>query len=298
MIEFQLEQLRTLVAVIDESTFDAAAARLHVTPSAISQRIKAMEQAAGRVLVQRTAPVSATEAGELVLRHARQVLLLTHDTAERLAGAGAGEEEGFPSIPLAVNADSLNTWFGDALARLALSVDAVFELHREDQEHTVELLRRGLVMAAVTATREPVQGCTSQLLGVMRYRAVCSPAFVGRRLGGVAHVARLDGAPLVDFDRKDQLQQRFLARAIGRTPRSPRHQVPSSAEFAQTIVAGLGWGLLPEQQSAQALADGALVELAGADAVEVPLFWQRWNLGSRLLDQVTEAVVAAAGRLG
>ena len=63
MPDIDLSQLRALAAVVDEGSFDAAASALHLTPSAVSQRIKALEQSAGRVLVRRTKPTEATEAG-------------------------------------------------------------------------------------------------------------------------------------------------------------------------------------------------------------------------------------------
>ena len=179
---FQLDHLHTLVALVEEGTFEAAAQRLRVTASAVSQRVKAMEQAAGQVLIQRVNPVIPTAAGDIVLRHARQVQLLEGDVATEL-GAGL-QPGGRTSLPLAVNADCLGTWFLDALAAVPADSGAVFDIYREDQEHTTSLLRSGTVMAAVTSTAEAVQGCSSVLLGSMRYRAVASPRFVDTWLGG------------------------------------------------------------------------------------------------------------------
>lgn len=50
------DQLAALAAVIECGSFDAAADRLHVTPSAVSQRIKALESRVGQVLVVRDKP--------------------------------------------------------------------------------------------------------------------------------------------------------------------------------------------------------------------------------------------------
>ncbi len=293
---FQLDQLRTLLVLVEEGTFDAAAGRLRVTASAISQRVKAMEQAAGQILVQRTNPVVATAAGDIVLRLARQVQVLEHDTETELArGIHQG---GRVSIALAVNADSLATWFLEALAVLTPTVDAVFDLVRDDQEHTTALLRSGTVMAAITSTAEPVQGCTSTPLGIMRYRAVCSTAFADRWLtGGVPKRtdapeirARFADAPVVNFDRKDELQHDFLRTVMGIAARPPRHYVPTSSDFARAVVLGLGWALLPEQQCLAELRSGALIELAPDDPVDVQLYWQRWNLPSPLLDEISAVV--------
>jgi LysR family transcriptional regulator (chromosome initiation inhibitor) len=294
MMDFQIDQLHTLTAVVDEGTFDAAALRLQVTASAVSQRIKALEQAAGQVLVQRTIPVRLTAAGDVVLRYARQMQLLQEDTAAALQQSS--RDGGRILVPLAVNADSLATWFLDALAALPDSTDVGFDIYREDQEHTTALLRSGAVMGAVTSTSQVVQGCTSEQLGIMRYRAVCSPRFVDRRLGGLADVHRLGTAPMVNFDRKDELQRVFLRQVTGQDPRSPRHYVPTSADFARAIVLGLGWGLLPEQQCRTEIASGLLIELAPYDPVDVRLYWQRWNIPSPLLNDISAAIRDAAAR--
>jgi LysR family transcriptional regulator (chromosome initiation inhibitor) len=310
MMAFQLDHLHTLVALVEEGTFEAAAQRLRLTASAVSQRVKAMEQAAGQVLIQRVNPVVPTMAGDIVLRHARQVQLLEGDVATELgAGLQAG---GRTSLALAVNADSLGTWFLDALAAVPADSGAVFDIYREDQEHTTSLLRSGTVMAAVTSTAEAVQGCSSVRLGSMRYRAVASPRFVEAWLGGVAgsaglglagpesagtagpDLAGLDTAPMVNFDRRDDLQHRFLRGIGGRATDVPRHHIPTSADFARAVVLGLGWGLLPEQQCLTELGDGRLVELAPGHPIDVVLYWQRWNIASRLLDQVTDAVTRVA----
>ena len=177
-MRFQMDHLQALICVLDEGTFDAAAERLRITPSAVSQRIKAMEQTAGRVLVQRVSPVQCTPAGDIVLRYARQMQLLEAD-AVRALDAEAGPP-GRQSMALAVNADSLATWFLEALA--AVTAPVSFTLRREDQQHTTSLLRSGRVMAAVTSDPHPVQGCRSERLGVMRYLAVCSPGFRDRWL--------------------------------------------------------------------------------------------------------------------
>ena len=314
MARFALDQLDTLRTIVDEGTFEAAARRLHVTQSAVSQRIKQLERAAGQVLLRRTTPVTTTDAGDVLLRHARQVDLLTSDALARLGGGGLDGGDGADrasddpvptTLPIAVNADSTATWFLDALAAVPPTVPVVFDLRRADQQHTAELLRSGDVLAAVTATREPVQGCSSEPLGVMRYRAVASPGFVERWLGGgpddpqtsthgrLDH-GKLDRAPMVVFDRTDDLQHDFVRRLTGREPLAPRHHVPASADFARAVVLGLGWGMLPEAQAGPELDAGRLVELAAADPVDVPLFWQRWTLASPLLDAVTDAVRATA----
>jgi len=189
--DVDLAQLRALAAVVDEGSFDSAASALHLTPSAVSQRIKALEQSAGRVLVQRTKPAAVTEAGHAYLRLARQIDALVH-----VAHADASPEEQRPvTVPLAINADSLATWVLPALA--AISTPVSFDIHREDQAHSAALLRAGTVMAAITADAEPVQGCRSTRLGTMRYHPMASPDFVDRWFSDGVDARSLAVAPVV-----------------------------------------------------------------------------------------------------
>src|SRR4051794_11098757 len=218
-MDVDLAQLRALDATVRGGTLEAAARALHVTPSAISQRLRALEVATGRILLVRSKPVQITESGQAVLRLARQVDLLTADVARELGGESSPDR--VPTLPIAVNADSMATWVLPALAPLA--DDVCFELHREDQDHTSTLLRAGTVMAAVTAEAEPVPGCTSVLLGRMRYRPMSSPAFARRWFPAGATPEALARAPVVVFDRNDDLQHRYLQARAGSDVAPPVH---------------------------------------------------------------------------
>jgi LysR family transcriptional regulator, chromosome initiation inhibitor len=288
MTELPLDQVRTLLAVVDEGTFDAAAAALHVTPSAVSQRVKALEQRTGRVLLQRTKPVRPTESGAVLVRYARQLARLERDAWGELGLSGAGEPT---RVSVAVNADSLATWFLPALTRVA---GLCFELHREDEGHTAALLREGLVMAAVTTASVPVPGCTVRPLGRMRYLPVAAPELSRTRLAARPLADALPKAPVVVFDRKDDFQDAFVRR-LGRGSASRlRHHVPTSEGFLDAVVAGLGWGMVPEVQAAPLLADGRLVLLAPDTWMDATLHWQQWKLDSPALAALAEAVTATA----
>jgi LysR family transcriptional regulator (chromosome initiation inhibitor) len=289
MMEMDTDQLATLAAVVDHGTFERAAEALHVTPSAVSQRIKSLEQRAGRVLVLRTKPIEPTEAGRILLRLARQVALLESEALESLGADGSNAR---PVIPLVINADSLATW---ALPALATMADVSFEITLDDQAHTLDRLRDGTVMAAITSDPEPVPGCVVTRLGSMRYRPCASPSFVERWLPGGFTPSALVRAPMLVFDRKDVLQDRYLdAHAPDAHP--PRHYVPASTEFVHAAELGLGWGMLPDLQSQPLLADGRLVVLAEAGAVDVPLFWQQWSVESSTLAAVAATLATAARR--
>jgi LysR family transcriptional regulator (chromosome initiation inhibitor) len=290
-MRFDREQLETLAAVIAEGTFDAAAARLSITPSAVSQRIKALEQQLGRVVVVRSKPIRATDSGTPLLRLVQQFAALEH---EAVAELGLESSTGSVSIPLAVNADSMATWLLPALAEVAGAHPLVFELHRDDQEYTAGLLAAGTVMAAVTSDSRPVVGCTVTPLGWMRYHPVASPSFAARWFAEGPTAAALAVAPVVVFDRKDELQDRYLRAVTRRQLAPPRHFVPASFDFSMAVELGMGWGMLPEAQSAAAIESGALVALDPERSVTVPLFWQQWKLRSTVLDTVAAALVSHA----
>jgi LysR family transcriptional regulator (chromosome initiation inhibitor) len=287
-VRFDAEQLETLLVITEEGTFDAAARRLHVTPSAVSQRVRSLERAAGQVLVRRTTPAGTTPAGEPLLRLARQLRLLDAE-AGAVLGVGRPVE-----MAVAVNADSLATWFRPVLGSLARRADVVLRLHVEDQGYSDELLRRGEVVAAVTAEPTPVQGCVAEPLGALRYTPAAAPWLVERhRQGRGVDWGRL---PMVVFNEKDHLQDDVLA-ARGVARPAVVHRVPSTADFHEAVRSGLGWGMIPDPHLATEAAAGALVRLPGGRPVDVGLHWQRWRLDSPGLALLTEDVRAAAATL-
>ncbi|KQX72547.1 LysR family transcriptional regulator ArgP [Aeromicrobium sp. Root472D3] len=287
-----LSQLTALAAVVDEGSFDAAAAALHLTPSAVSQRIKALEQSAGQVLVRRTRPTAVTGPGEAYLRLARQIDALVREAAVETRADGDGRDVTPVTVPIALSADSMATWVLPALATVGPGV--CFDLHRDDQSRTADLLRAGTVMAAITSVDEPVQGCRSERLGVTRYRPMATPGFVERWFADGVTVDALAVAPMVVFDRNDDLQERYLQRRTSRRLTPPRHYVPASADFAEAVVLGLGWAVLPHEQSDEPERRGGLVELDPGQHVDVELHWQQWTLQTPALEAVAAAVRAAA----
>ncbi|GAA4366038.1 LysR family transcriptional regulator ArgP [Paeniglutamicibacter cryotolerans] len=295
-----MEQLRTLSAVIETGSLEAAAAGLQLTASAVSQRLKAMELQAGSVLVVRTRPVRATASGEILLTLARQVLLLGAEAEAALVGPESDVDPGRVHVTVAVNADSLASWFGAALSGLARETGLSVEILREDEEHASGLLRSGSVMGAVTTKKAPVQGCSSTRLGVMRYRAMANPEFAERWFGSGSDPASIAGAPAVHFDRNDSLQtsmQRMIAREIGLQGLvfAPAFYVPDSRQYVNAVVLGLGWGMVPDVQDP---ADGSLVRLNPGWEHSVTLYWQRWKLESAALDRITKVVLDAAAEAG
>jgi LysR family transcriptional regulator (chromosome initiation inhibitor) len=286
LVDLNPGQLDALVAIADYGSFEAAARRLHITPSAVSQRVRALEAAAGQVLISRGTPCRPTPHGEWLVRLGRQTRLLYDEASQALDPAAAVE------LPVAVNADSLAVWFGDVLAAVADWDGTAIRLSVEDQAHSQELLRGGDVLAAVTSDPAAVQGCTAAPLGALRYLPAATAAFARRwRRGQTPDWAAM---PVVIFNDKDELQDDLLRRhGLGLPPVA--HQVPTSAEFFEAVRVGLGWGMLPEPQARADLAAGRLVRLS-PDQMDVPLYWQRWRLDSPRLTALSDAVRQAASR--
>ena len=277
-------QLRALAAVVEFGSFDAAAEYLHVTPSAISQRIKALEQRVGQVLVLREKPCVATTAGVPLIRLAAQTALLEAETLAEMRG-GSPER---PRVAVAVNADSMATWFTGVFARLP---DVLFDVRIEDQDHSARLLREGVVMGAVTTERIAVSGCRVRPLGVMRYLPVAAPHYVQRHLPDGLTADAATAAPSLSWNRADALQDQLLRSVFRRSIRRPIHYIPTAEGFGAAVRAGLGWGMYPEQ-----LVDASFVPITDAH-LDVPLYWQSWKLDSDTVAQVTDAVTAAAAGL-
>ncbi|MFW2513161.1 ArgP/LysG family DNA-binding transcriptional regulator [Demequina sp. SO4-13] len=281
------ELAMTLAVAVEQGSLDGAARALHVTQPAVTQRIQALERTLGQVLLVRSRPVRPTAAGEIVIRYARQVDLLDRDVVAALGVAGKRA-----AVAIAVNGDSLATWFLEPLAALADQLEVTFDLHREDESRTVDLLAAGTVAAAVTTRSTPIPGCTVTLLGDMRYTAHASAAFVDRWFADGVSASALAVAPVVDIDADDELQSRYLT-ACGVEPGAPpRHRIPGSGEMVRAIEQSMGWAVLPHDLSESAT---GLVGLGGP-AVTVPLYWQQWRVQSELLNRVAQGLAAAAAR--
>lgn len=292
------DQLRAFVLAVDEGTFDAAADLLQISGSAFSQRIKALEKEVGQVLLTRTIPVRTTSSGEQLLRIARQTVLL-EDEARRSLGFRGTSPNYRPTITLsvAVNADSLASWFIRVLQEAATWDNVEIHVHTEDQQHTDELLRNGTVTAAVTENPNPVSGCRAAPLGSIRYWPVASTELLDRhrdRSGAVDWTQ----VPQIDFSTRDATQRNALAR-LAATP-VVTHLLPSVQAYNAAVGFGLGWGMIPEHMLPTGVLGGThqdleVIEEIGAE--NVPLHWQHWTTTTPALDRLTESVMRAAARM-
>jgi len=286
-------QLAAFAAVLSEGNFDLAARRLNVTPSAISQRIKLLEDRIGQILIQRTNPCRATAAGRIILRYAEQVALLESEVFTSL-GIDKEIQPAKVRIPIVVNADSLDSWFALVLESVARDGSLALDVRAEDQDHSLSMLREGNVMAGLSTSANPIQGCRVEALGVMRYLAVATPGFIRNYFDRGVSPEALDSAPMLVFNKKDALQQMFISLLTERTVNAPIHFIPSTRSFFEAARRGLAWGMMPEHSAADALSSGELMQISEKHWLDVPLYWHRWRIDSTSLDLISKFVGEAA----
>lgn len=288
--------LKAVALVVQTGSFEKAARILNVTPSAVSQRIKHLEERMGTVLIERGSPCVATDKGDWLCRHMEQVSILEQELLAGLPGLSSRENITPQRVTLhiATNADSLGTWFLKALSHFSAASDYLFNIAVDDQDHTAEWLRKGRVVAAVTSLPKPVQGCRLAPLGVLQYRATASPEFIARHFpDGITRDA-IARAPSLTFNQKDRLQDQWVRTFVGGNITCPTHWLPSTQAFVEASLSGMGWGMNPDQLVSQHLESGQLVELIPDTALEIPLFWQVNRLAADRLASLTQTVLATA----
>ncbi|ABM40327.1 MULTISPECIES: LysR family transcriptional regulator ArgP [Diaphorobacter] len=299
MSTFDPAALECLAAIVEEGGFERAARRLNITQSAVSQRLRALEAQVGSVLIVRSRPLKPTSAGQLLLKHTKQLRLLRADLERDLqdlmpSGRGGGREE--ERIAIAINADSIATWAVDALGDLVRQ-RLPLEIIADDQDFTQEWLRSGQVMGCVTTLKSALRGCRMVPLGAMQYVAVAAPELARRQLpqGLTAHNFR--DVPFVSFNRKDDMQAEFVTRTFGLKRVSlSRVFVPSSEGQVRAVAAGWGVSVVPELLARPWLQQGRLVDLAPGHTLPIQLYWHSWNLESEVLDALADALTSAAAQ--
>lgn len=286
--------LAAVAAVVREGSFERAARALNVTPSAVSQRVKQLEERLGSVLIIRGQPCTATDTGRRLCSHIEQVGLLEQELRGALPKLTPRAPHDRITLRVAVNADSLDSWFIHAVSQFIAQTDTLIDVSLDDQANTVDWLRSGEVLAAVTAHAQPVHGCNSIALGRLSYLAVATPQFVQRYFPQGVNAAALAKAPCLRFNRKDQLQLQWVRRICRREVATPTHWFPATQAFNNASVAGIGWGMIPVSLVREHLKSGALVELIPGRPLTVPLYWQHTRLQVPVLGRLTRAVVQAA----
>lgn len=287
------KQLEALAAVIETGSFGAAAKALSLTLAAVSLRIKSLEDAMGQRLLVRGKKVAATPAGQSLLGHVRQVRLMESDLLGGLQGGGAGHAARLQSLSVAVNADSLSSWFLPGVAPALQQHQLLIDIVVDDQDHTHDSLKTGDVTGCVTTLAQAMRGCVAEPLGTMRYRCVAAPGLIAQWGAALPH--SMLQSPAVIFNRKDALQDAFLVQHFKlRNPLYPRHFVPSVDAFEMALELGMGWGMVPDLLLSRRSHRAALQEVLPGSAVDVMLYWQRWTRESVAAQRLTRAVKDAA----
>lgn len=290
---FDYKLLAALAAVIEQAGFERAAQILGLSQSAVSQRIKLLEARIGQPVLVRATPPTTTEIGRRLLNHVQQVRLLERDLQSMVPTL---DEHGMPErLRIAINADSLATWWALAVGDFCAEHQLLTELVVEDQDVGLKRMRAGEVAACVCGSERPVAGARSLLLGAMRYRALASPAFIARHFPTGVTAQGLARSPALVFGPDDFLQHRYLA-SLGVEGGFEHHLCPSSEGFIRMTEAGMGWGLVPELQVREQLGNGKLAELLSDRCIDVPLYWHHWRNGGQLLNQLTDHLAKKAGQ--
>lgn len=286
------KQCAAFLAVVEAGSFEIAATQLHVTASAITLRVKALEHALGQILLLRERPCKMTQAGEELWHYLNKVRLLEQDLLHQFSGKENNSP--FFKASIATNADTLATWFLPALQHVILKEKILLNIHVDDQDHTHALLQAGQVNACVSTLSTPQHGCYAVYLGHIRYYLVASENFIRQWFHQGIHRNTLRHAPAVIFNRKDEMHADVLLKQFG-LPKTayPYHFIPSSESFLHAIELGLGYGMVPELQ----VKDTNLIILSPQATLDIPLYWHHWQQQSKQLQLLTQHVIHYAQQI-
>ncbi len=293
MLDYKLIEALALVA--QDGGFDKASNTLHITQSAVSQRVKLLEEQMGQILLARTTPPRLTSAGRNLLKHYLKVKRLEDDLFGEM---NEHVDKGYKSIAVALNADSLATWFLDAIQPFVLKEGILLDIRVDDQEQTHQLLKNGEVVGCISTKDKPLQGCRTDYLGRMNYHMLAAPEFAKKWFPTGLTIAEAFLAPAIIFNRKDELHHKHFQLVLGQVPENlPVNYIPSAEKFVDVIANEIGYGMLPFQQSEPFIRTGQLVDLAPDYVVPVKLYWHCWNLKSKPLIKFTEQLIFRAKTL-
>jgi LysR family transcriptional regulator (chromosome initiation inhibitor) len=293
MIDYKL--LEAFAMVVQEGGFEKAASMMNLTQSAVSQRVRLLEERIGKILLSRTSPPRPTDAGQKLLKHYLQVRLLEDGLAEEISSREASAPV---RLSLGINADSLSSWFLPALGELLADGKMLIDLHVDDQEQTHKLLRDGVVVGCISDLATPMQGCRVDFLGAMRYRLLARPTFIAKWFPQGLTVAAAENAPAVMFTRNDMLHYKILQKVLGTAVKvNAIHYIPAIDQFTQMISAGYAYGMVPDWQSTTLRADGEVVEVHEQAQDAVNHYWHCWNIDSTPLKTLSSRLVNKARAL-
>ena len=292
---FDYAHLEALLAVEREGSFEGAARSLGVTSSAVSQRIKLLEERIGAVVINRQPPIRPTAVGVELCRHAELVSILEDKIISANDCTPALKDHRKPVIKIVVNDDSLSSWFMEVFKREAVrNISYMFEVSIADQDYSIEELKHGSVLAAISINKTPVQGFTSRYLGMHIYRATASPEYVKRYFPDGITLEALQRAPALRYSAQDDLQQQWIEQNFNQTIMHDTYILPSSPGFVNACLGDIAWGMNPALMVDKYIESGELVELIPGAALNKPLYWHCSRMVAEPLKQFTQHVIDVA----
>lgn len=277
--------LEALYTVQELQSFEAAAKKLHITQSAISQRIKGLESFYGEPLLIRSLPYRPTKLGTQLITHFKQVCLLEQDLEKQLGEAVT------PHISIAINRDSLETWFLDLIEEKDFN-HLTLEVIADDQELTLELLKNGLVSACLSTTENEILGGHVQYVGKMEYVLVASPKFIKTHFPKGFSKSSLLQAPAIKFDQNDMLHERYLEKFFGISAHDLNfHVIPSVRGFKKFALLGYGYGLIPKIDITEELKNKKLIQLCPDKTWQIPLYWHYFAVQSKFYQKFNQEMI-------
>ncbi len=290
MAKFDYKLLAALSEVIELQSFELAAKKLFISQSAVSQRVKLLEEHVGQPVLIRNQPIIATLAGEQLLSHFKKVKQLEHELLPILSPDKPVKPM---KISLAVNADSIATWFIEAITPVLRDHLLELDLIIEHEERTLDKLRRGQAIGAVTVEEKPLKGYRSFKLGEMEYCLVASKSFQEKYFPSGVNQSSLKMAPAISYDHKDDMHVRYIARHFNLSANQYYcHSVRSSEAFVELVKQGVAYCLLPKLQIEQELASGELISLCPDKDLVETLYWHSWVLVKGVNKKISEQIVS------
>ena len=280
MLDYKL--LEALAMVIKEDGFDKAAAKLFITQSAVSQRIKALEEQMGQILISRKSPIEATDKGKELIKHYHQVMKLEDDLTQNQNNS---------SISIGLNEDSLATWFLRAIKPFFETGNSLIELIVDDQDQTSRLLKDGIVSGCISSSSVKIQGCSMQNLGKMEYTIVCTPVYYQKWFSSGFSIDSIKKAPTVIYNQKDKLHELYMKKIFHSNPVDyPIHYIPSTEQFLTMIEMNQSYGVVPLIQCYELIENKELIVLHD-NKLEIDLYWHYWNIDTRILNSLTKVLL-------
>ena len=287
MLDYKL--LDALAKVVELQSFDLAAKHLYITQSAISQRIKSLEENIGQPVLIRSQPIKVTTAGEKLLSHYAMVQQLENEMLPSLLPNAPVEPL---KVSLAINADSLATWFISALSPILSKYLVELNLIVERESVTLDKLKNGSAIGAVSSIAKPLAGYRAFKLGDINYILVASKSFQARYFTKGLTTESLKMAPGISYDHKDDMHTRFISQHFNLAASEYYcHTVRSSEAFVELAKQGLAYCLVPELQIKDELATGELVNLCADKQLVETLYWHSWVLVKGVNKKISEEIV-------